>query len=322
MALSDMKVYNEYIKQATIETVCQAIDKFNGASNGAIQLSAEGFDGDFLMKSLFGSLDAAQRRVDRYAAQGTITPTALAQIEEKIVKVAGGFGPVIWEPAQLTWMQQNETLGIEMASQALSDAIIKDQLNTGIAACVASLAGVPTLVSDISATAGLSQAALNNNHALFGDRSQSLIVEVMTGAAYHKLVGEAIGNTNNLFQSGNVTVVNILNKAIIITDSPSLLLAGTPNKSYVLSLVNGGIVINNSTDLVTNIDTSNGNTRIDTTFQADYSFGVGIKGFAWDEANGGKSPLDAEIATSENWDIYVSCDKDAAGTLLVVDADQ
>ncbi len=319
--LSDMKVYNEYIKQATIETVCQEIDKFNAASGGAIQLSAEGFDGDFLMRNMFGSLDAAQRRVDRYAANGAATPTVLAQIEEKIVKIAGGFGPVIWEPSQLTWMQQNEALGIEMASKALSENIIKDQLNTGIAGAVAALSGVAELTNDISGSAGLSQSALNNTHALFGDRSQALVSQIMTGAAYHKLVGEAIGNTASLFVAGNVTVVNILNKRIVVTDAPALLVAGTPNKSHVLSLVNGGIVINNASDLITSIETTNGLQRIETTFQADYSFGLGIKGFAWDEANGGKSPDDADLATATNWDKYVSCNKDTAGVLTIVDAD-
>ncbi len=34
MALSDMKVFNEYIMPATIETLGQMIEKFNGASNG------------------------------------------------------------------------------------------------------------------------------------------------------------------------------------------------------------------------------------------------------------------------------------------------
>ncbi len=320
--LSDMVVYNQYIKQATIESVCQAIDKFNAASGGAIQLSAEGFDGDFLMRNMFGSLASAQRRVDRYAANDAQAATALAQIEETVVKVAGGFGPIEWEPSQLTWMQQNEALGIEMASKALTEAIIQDQLNTGISACVAALSGVAELVSDISATAGVSQTALNATHALFGDRSSALIAQVMNGATYHKLVGEGLANTATLFEAGNVTVVSILGKKIVITDAPALVVAGTPNKGYTLTLQSGGIVINNSSDLVTAIDTSTGNKRIQTQFQADYAFGVGIKGFGWDTANGGKSPLDAEIATSENWDKFVSCDKDTAGVLTVFDMDQ
>ena len=38
MALSDMKVFNEYLKRATIETLAQDVAKFNAASAGSIQL--------------------------------------------------------------------------------------------------------------------------------------------------------------------------------------------------------------------------------------------------------------------------------------------
>jgi hypothetical protein len=144
----------------------------------------------------------------------------------------------------------------------------------------------------------------------------------MSGASYHKLIGEAINNSNALFSAQNVTVVNILNKPVIVTDAPALYEAAVPNKSKVLSLVSGGIVISNASDLISNISTVNGNERIDTTFQADYAFGVGIKGFAWDEANGGKSPTDAELQTGTNWDQYATSIKDTAGVLLIADADQ
>lgn len=321
MALTDMKAYSEYIVRATIETVAQEIEKFNAASNGAIILSTEGFDGDFFQKSMFASLHGAQRRVDRYAANGAQASTQLSQIEENIVKVAGGFGPIEWEPSQLSWMQQNEVEAIAAISANLAEAIMQDQLNSGIASAVAAIGNVAGLTSDISATAGLSQAALNTSHSLFGDRSMALIAQVMTGAAYHKLVGEAITNTNTLFTAENITVVNILNKVVVVTDAPALYLAGLPNKSYVLSLVAGGISISDGGDFVNNIDTSNGSERIVTTMQADYSFGVGVKGFAWDKVNGGKSPTDAELATGTNWDKYVTSDKDTAGVLLITDAD-
>lgn len=67
MALSDMKVFSQYIKRATIETLAQQVDKFNNASNGAIRLTTQGVDGDFLQESIWKGLHSAQRRVDRYA---------------------------------------------------------------------------------------------------------------------------------------------------------------------------------------------------------------------------------------------------------------
>ncbi len=277
--------------------------------------------GDFMMSSMFKGLGNAQRRVDRNGANGAVAPVALSQIEDKSVKVAGGFGPVLWEPSQLSWMQMNEVEAIALQSQQLSDAIIQDQLNVGIMAAVAALANNAGTFLDGQAN-GISQGALNNSHALFGDRSLALTAQIMTGATYHKLIGEALTNANTLFSSDSVLVLNILGKVVIVTDSPSLYATGTPNLASVLSLQASGIVISNAADLITNIDTTNLKQRIETTFQADYAFGVGVKGFAWDEANGGSSPEDAEIGTGSNWDKYVTSDKDTAGVLLQVDADK
>ena len=311
-----MKVFNQYLVEMTIETVAQDIDKFNSASGGAIVLSADGFDGDFLQKSMFSSLHSARRRVDRYATQADITPTALAQIQDNVVKVAGGFGPVIWEPSQLSWIRKNEAAAIEAISKNLSEAILQDQLNTGITACVGAISNNTDLVLDVSGSDTVTYGNINASFRAFGDRQGALKCEIMDGVTYNALVGQNIANKDRLFVAGGVTVVDILGKLVIVTDAPVLSDAG---KSKVLTLTEGGIVISNASSLITNIETSNGRTRIDTTFQADYDFGVGIKGYSWDIANGGKSPDDAALADGTNWDKFVTSNKDTAGVLLIAD---
>ncbi|RKL58094.1 major capsid protein, partial [Acinetobacter baumannii] len=52
------------------------------------------------------------------------------------------------------------------------------------------------------------------------------------------------------------------------------------------------------------------------TYQAEWTYGVGVKGYAWDMANGGKSPNDASIGTPTNWDLIASSIKDTAGVLV------
>ena len=98
MALSQMQVFNEYVMPATIETLGQMVEKFNAASNGTIRLTTQGFDGDFLQESFFAAIHSAQRRVDRYAAQASASATDLTQLKKSGVKVAGGFGPIRFEP--------------------------------------------------------------------------------------------------------------------------------------------------------------------------------------------------------------------------------
>lgn len=319
MSLSQMQVFNEYIMPATIETLGQMIDKFNQASNGAIRLTTTGFTGDFLQESFFAAIHSAQRRVDRYAAQTSASPTDLTQLKHSTVKVAGGFGPIRYEPSQMTWLQKPTTRGIEVASRNFAEALLADQLNSAIAALRAAISNQAAATNDVSATAGINYTSMNGAHAKFGDRSGDLAATVVTGAIYHKLIGDNLTNTPQLFQSQNVRVVDILGKAMIVTDAPALRVAGTPNKVYALSLVDSAAMVHDAGDVISNIQTNNGQSRIETTMQIDYTFGLGLKGYTWDEANGGKSPTDAELALGTNWDKVATDIKMTAGVVTIGD---
>jgi hypothetical protein len=141
----------------------------------------------------------------------------------------------------------------------------------------------------------------------------------MDGQTYHDLIEANLTNTPQLFQAGNVTVVQILNKRVVVTDAPALRESPTTtgNDIKVLSLVQGGVIVHDAGDLVTNIETSNGSQRIKTTMQADYTFGLGLKGYAWDTGNGGKSPTDADLTTGSNWDKIATSVKHTAGVVTL-----
>lgn len=322
MSLSQMQVFNEYIIGPTIETLGQMIDKFNGASGGAIQLTTTGFTGDFLQESFFQAIHTARRRVDRYAAQAPAAATDLTQLRHDGVKVAGGFGPIRYEPSQMTWLQEPTARGIEVASRNFAEALLQDQLNTAIAALAAAIANQPTATMDITAgtNAVLTYNTLNDAHALFGDRSADIVANVMTGAMYHKLIGQNLTNATRLFQAQGVTVVDILGKVVVVTDAPALATAGAPGVDRVLGLVPGAAIVYDAGDIISNIETSNGQTRIETTMQVDYTFGLSLKGYSWDTANGGKSPSDAELATGTNWDKVATDIKHTAGVVAIGDA--
>jgi hypothetical protein len=319
MALANMKVFNEYLMEATIETLGQMVDKFNGSSNGALTLTSQGFEGDFFERSFYSALHGSKRRVDRYAANGAQSATSLAQLQEDGVKIAGGFGPILFEPAQMAWIQRSEAEAIAVISSNLAEAMVQDQLNTSIKALVSAISNQAAATNDVSASGGVNQGSLNNAHAKFGDRSGDLVAQIMNGATYHKLIGQNLTNTPQLFTAQNVTVVDILGKAVIVTDAPDLYEAGSPNKDKVLSLATGAATIYDGSDVVSNIETSNGKDRIETTMQADYDFGLALKGYTWDAANGGKSPTDAEIATGSNWDKVVTDIKHTAGVITIGD---
>jgi len=321
MALPDMQTYNHEIAGNTIELLGQKINKFNGASGGAVPLMSAGWEGDYTKESFYNAIAAAQRRVDRYGTNSSASSTALSQSERVGVKVAGGFGPITFEPSQMKWLQKDPGEAIMVIAEGFADALLADQLNTAIAAAVAAVENVTELVNDVSGSGPITQIALNNSHRKFRDSSAMLKTDFMTGDVYHRLIGEGLANSSKLFEAGNVTVVSILNKIAVVSDIPALSEAGSPNLDKVLSVVNQGIVVDNSSDIITNMETKNGSQRIETTWQADYSFGIKLKGYSWDTANGGKSPTDAELATGSNWDKVVTDNKHTLGTLCIGSAD-
>jgi hypothetical protein len=321
MSLTDMEVFNKYYMPAVFETLDQMVDKFNGASNGAIRMTAEGFEGDFMHSSFYARLAGARRRVDRYATNAAVTPVDLTQDKHTTVKVAGGYGPARFEPSQMTWLRKPTAEAIEVMSRMFAEDLLQDQLNTSVAALVAAIGnqGAATTV-DVSATKKVDYLAVNESHAKFGDHSASIVAQVMDGVQYHNFIAQNLTNAETLFQAGNVRVVDILGRVSVVTDAPALFTAaagGDPAKRRVLSLVSGAATVHDDRNMVTNIATTNGKARIETTLQIDYDFAVGLHGYAWDEANGGKSPTDAELATGSNWDLVAESIKHTAGTLAV-----
>lgn len=324
MALSDMEVFNTYFMPATIETLAQMVDKFNAASGGAILLTTDGFDGDFLQTSFYAGLTGARRRVNRYGSNNAVSPVDLTQLKHNTVKIAGGFGPVRYEPSQMTWLRKPTAEGVEVASRYFAESLLQDQLNTAIAALVAAIGNQgAAAVVDVSASKKVDYIAVNDSHALFGDHSSQLAAQVMDGAQFHTFIGQNLANAQQLFQSSNVRVVDILGRVVVVTDAPALYTAAVvgppavPAKRRVLSLTSGAATVHDTRNLVTNIDTSNGKERIETTLQIDYEFGVGLRGYAWDTANGGASPSDAALGTGSNWDKVATSIKHTAGVMAV-----
>lgn len=316
MALSHRTVFDTIIVPATMETFAEQVHLFNQASNGAIVLDASNFRGDFMQQAFFDSLVGAQRRVDRYAPNTAVDATEITDHTQHSVKVAGGFGPIVYEPSQAAWLNEPTARNVEVASRNFANALLLDQVNTSVAACVAAIESEGANTIHGSAATELTYDTINLAHSKFGAASANIVADIMSGIQYHKFVSKNLANTPSmLFRAGNVTVVDILGKAVVVVDAPSLTLAD--GSSRVLGLTSGAVVCHDSKDIITNIDTRNGKGRIETTFQADYSFGITVKGYSWDVTTGGKSPLDAELATSANWSKISESIKSTAGVIAL-----
>ncbi|MDB4352467.1 major capsid protein [Porticoccaceae bacterium] len=314
-ALLDMKVFNTQLQTAIIKKLTQKTDLFTTASG--IALINEAMMGDFKEEAIWNNVSDALRDVDANAAQATVTATGLSQDQINDVKTMKAFGPITWEPNQLSWIGKNPGEALSVISESLSMAVMQDQVNKAIGVLVAAISNQAGAFLDVSADAGVlgavSQINLNKSHALFSDASQNLTTQIMFGTTAHKLIGQALDNGDVLFREGTVRVIDILGKRTVITDSPALT-AGA--KERVLTLQPMAATIASNNDFRSSIVEGTGKTRLETTYQAEYTENVSVKGYSWNTAV--KSPVKAQLETGTNWTLIMPL-KESAGVLLIGD---
>lgn len=320
MALTNVVVFNKWVYTTVNELVTQQIDLFNAASRGAIILRNDNNTGDYSDATFWQLLGGAVRRRNAYGS-GAVTPIDLQMLVDTMVKVAGGTPPINIPPVMFNWIDMNPEEGAMQIARQLAPQMMQDMLNTAVAALSAALRGVAAVNNDISGGTGgaelMSPAALNATMAKFGDRSGAIVAWVVHSKPMHDYYGNAIANANELYRYETIAVTSDpFGKVFVMSDIPSLVVAGSPTDYISLGLVPGAALVARNDDFFQNIETTNGDENILRTYQAEWSYNLGIKGFTWDKTNGGKSPTNAALATSTNWDQTVTSIKDLAGVVL------
>jgi len=315
MALSDMTVFDSFAYSSFTETIAQKVELFNAAAQGTLVLRPARNIGDFDQEAFYGLISGLVRRRDAYG-NGSVTAVDLAQLQKNTVKVAGGSVPVRWTPQQFSYVQRNQEEAGTAIGEQFAKGVFGDYLNTAILSIQAAMTANTDIVYDAE-DGTLELSDLVAGAALFGDRAQALRAWIVHSKPMHNLYGTTITNSNDLFQFGNVNIMQDgFGRVFIMTDSPALVAAGTPDVYSTIGLVEGGAMVEDNGDLFTNIETSNGTENILRTWQAEYTYNLGLRGYSWDEANGGASPTDAELGTGTNWDKVATSDKDTAGVMV------
>lgn len=323
MALSELAVYSEYAYSSMTEVLRQKIDLFNTATGGAIQLRSAAHQGDYSDVAFFSKIAGLLRRRDAYGTGGMSTEKHMRHLVDTMVKVAAGTYPVRLDPGQFKWIQMNPEVAGAALGQQLAIDMMADMLNTSLGATHAALSNVPDIIYDATANASpndtLSFGNLNNAQALFGDQSSQIVAWIMHSKPMFDLYGKNLTNSERLFNYGNINVMrDPFGKLLVMTDSQNLVATGSPNEYAVLGLTPGAVIVDQNNDFTANEESRNGEENIVRTYQAEWSYNVGIRGFAWDKTNGGKSPNDAALLTSTNWDRYSTSHKDLAGVVVKV----
>ena len=316
MSTSDMIIFNEQTQLVATETVAQALAAFNEASGGAILIGSSSTLGDYIEEASYKAISALVTRRDAYGS-GTLSTKALQQIKDVSVKIDQSIGPVEWTIEQFQRLLKNESeAGIIIGEQA-AEAMIQDYLNTTASSLAAAIGNQATLVNDYSATGTAKLVELNKAAGKFGDRQQSLVAWLMHSKVFTDLTNEAVTNTNRLYNIGNIQVMQDgLGRRYVVTDAPALVVAGVPDTYNTIGMVPGAAMVETQ-PLLTMTQPKADQENMGTIWKGESSFTLGLKGYAWDIANGGKSPTDAEVATGTNWDLIASSTKDTAGVMLI-----
>lgn len=317
MALSDLAVFSEYAYSTMTEMQDQQIGLFNAATRGGLVLQSGNHQGDYSDEAMWAKISGLVRRRNAYGS-GTVAEKVLEHLTETSVKVAAGTPPVRIDPGMMKWIQRSpEEAGVVVGKQMAEDSIA-DMLNTAVLVYTAAIGQVANVVYDHSATGAMSLIALNKGAAKFGDRAGAIVAWVMHSKSAFDIYGEALTNATRLFVFGNVRVIEDgFGRPLVVTDSPNLInTTPTPDVYMALGLTPGAVLVSQNGDFTDNVETKNGDENIIRTYQAEWSYNVGIQGFAWDKTNGGKSPTNAALGTATNWDRYATSDKDLAGVLV------
>lgn len=319
MALSDLAVFQEYVQTSMTEMQDQQVDKFNGATRGGIILTSAAHQGDFSSTAIWAKISGLVRRRNAYGS-GVVAQKTLRQLVSTSVKVAAGTPPIEINPGMFKWIQKSpEEAGVVIGKQLAEDNMA-DMLNVGILIYRQAVGNVAALVSTKTA-AVCDLAALMSGAAKFGDRSQDIACWLMHSKSAFDIYGQALANQNSLFVFGNIQVKEDgFGRPMVITDSPNLVItdgvsAGV-DSYHQLGLSAGGIIVEQGNEFTDNVETSNGNENIIRTYQAEWAYQLGLKGFTWDTATGGKSPNDAALGSAANWDRLSTSHKDLAGVLV------
>lgn len=323
--LDDLQVFSEFAYESRTEILQQQTDLFNDASGGAFVLDVRNRVGDFADRVSWKKLAGGTVRRRNAYGDDPIPEKRMTQMDEAMVKVAAGTFPIRLDPSQMKWIQRDpEEAGAMFAIQLAKDTMA-DMVNLAVGVLVACTLSEPDVVSDVSATvldvdAGESPKAtpVNLNRAVskLGDAGGRVALWVMHSVPMYGLFENALMNKQRLFEYGDVHVTQDgFGRRYIMADVPAFNLGS--GKYVTLGVTPGAVTIEQQGDYTENYSTLNGKENITRTYQAEWSYETGVRGFSYNKRSGGKSPQDAALVSSANWTREVTSHKNLPAIAMI-----
>ena len=301
-------VYNEEFQTRLLENLVQKIDVINASSNGTIIMSNEDFVGNFMKEAFFGRIANLIERRDITA--DTVAGDKRMNKKEN-VEVVIDYKSKVFETYE-NFKRSGQDIGTmtEVVANQFIEELIKRYLNLGVGAAV-SAATNNTAMLDQSLTASTANYQhLLKAQELFNDNYDDVAAYVMNTNAYFDLRRDTLAT----YKIDNVAGMQIITgmtetmgKPVIVSNIPALSYdAGSGDlKNRIVALRPSAVVLTERAGRLTRVDEVTDLENLGVRWAAEGSVRMGLRGYAWDVANGGQSPTDAAIATGTNWDVIV-----------------
>jgi hypothetical protein len=309
MSLGDFQVFNGSAYNAFLNTLQQEVELFNGATRNAIVLSSTMFQGDKNELAAFESIASLVGNRDPSATDSQ-TEHALAELLKIDVKIGWGIPNITYTNAAFDWTQRDPGVAGTLFGEEVAKGAMAYMLNSALSAYVGAVDSADVAYDGTAAVASLE--SLNLGAGKFGDRQSDIACWVMHSKSMTDIYGQALANSNELFNFGTVRVVQDgFGRPLVMTDSEALHFdnSGTENY-YQLGVVSGGISVQEQGDYRNYQVTDMTEVNPKELLTATGSFGLGLKGYSFSSSV--TKPDDAAIALASNW-ARVGGLKDGAG---------
>lgn len=324
---SDFKIYNDQFYSGLVE---EAVQQTNALGSIGIRVSARSIRGDFDINSFIKKISGAVVRRDTTSVAAA-TPLAVSMDENITVKLNRRIGPIeqtldAWRKAALPFADADAgDDGAEAFSRYLGKMLAKDvaieMLDSGLLAARVAIGQVATNVHTIAANGTMTTPALITTLSKLGDAASRVKAWVMHSKPFFDLFQyqASASSSGGELAAGIIAAASplTLNRPVYVTDSPSLLVAGSPDLYRTLALVDDAIGIENSEEQEMAFTLVTGLENLVHRMQGEFAYNLGLKGFKWDTANGGVNPNSAAVGTATNWDQTATSFKDLLGAVCI-----
>lgn len=320
---SNVVIRPRFFRAGFIEGVGQNIEVFNENSNSTIRLVQRSLAGDYEKTAFWDRLTSLVSHRDD-TSTSSVSSTAMTQSDDIAVKTKRLIGPVENTFDSLTSAASDEEEFSFLFGELAGEESAQDYVNTALLVLVTALINESANYKDDSGASGntLNHTRLNDLLSLAGDARGSVQSLVMHSKAFNDLVGANISSSGDQTEFATIYQGNpgTFQRPVVVTDSTELVntdgVSSGTDSYYTLGLTMNAIEVAEADELAVYDEQITGQENASLRVQGENAITVGLKGFTWDETNGGRNPDDATIGTATNWDTLHTNEKDRAGFVL------